>query len=259
MTQEEFRLVPAETISAGDAEAIDYLKREIAGGRHWYLALLGAIGLWTSAEERYNGRYYTYLIDGEAFDWLLLAERLSDTLKGYVPENELEALLFHGIPPLELDVSEVKDLIGDKKYATYLNYFYGITVEEALLLAVQAEVDKERHVQGLGRHHDSSGEAFRRIYNAERDELFKQFRQEKRLPKNASTTLDEMKQFTYWLFKYRFKRSEKARIASDTKKALDYLRRIWQRKGVSQVLAVDLAPFFTEGRNSTLEARYKPQ
>ena len=238
----EFRLVPAETIAAGDAEAIDYLKCAVAGGKAWFPSLLSAIGLWASAEEWHNGRSYVYLIDGEAFDWLLLAERLSETVRGFIPENELENLLFHGITPQQLNASEVKEFIGDKKYGMYLNYFYGIMVEDALLMAVQEEVDKERHVQGISRHHDSSGEAFRRIYDVERDELFTLFREEKNLPKNASTSIDEMKQFTYWLFKYRLKRCEKARIASDTKKALNYLMRIWRRKGVSQVLAVDLAP-----------------
>jgi len=32
-----------------------------------------------------------------------------------------------------------------------------------------------------------------------------------------------MKEFTYWLFKYRLKHCDKARVASDTKKALDWL------------------------------------
>ncbi len=242
MTQNEFRIVPAETIAAGDAEAINYLKHAVAGGKHWYLALMEAIGLWTSAEEKTNDRTYLYLIDGEAFDWLLLAERLCETIEGFIPENELDALLFHGIPPLQLDAGEVKELIGDKKYGQYLNYFYGITVEEALTLAVQEEIDKERHVQGLGKRSQSSEEVYHRIYSVDKDKLLEQFRVEKRLPKRASITLDEMKQFTYWLFKYRLKRCEKARIASDTKKALTYLKRIWQRKGISRVLAVDLAP-----------------
>jgi len=241
---DERRIVPVETLAAGDAEAIDYLKNGVASGKHWYMALLGAIGLWASAEEKFNGRTYVYLIDGEAFDWLQLAERLCAAIPGFVPENELDTLLFRGVPPLQLEVSEVKEIIGDKKYGMYLNYFYGITVEEALLLAVQEEVDKEKHVQGLARHSDSSGEAFRRIYDVEKDDLLQLFREDKKLPKNSSTTLDEMKQFTYWSFKYRLKRCEKARIASDTKKALTYLTRIWQRKGIVQVLAVDLAPQF---------------
>ena len=246
MTQDDFRIVPTETVAAGDAEAVEYLKQAVYGGKHWYLALLGAIGLWASAEETHDDRTYVYLIDKEAFDWLLLAERLCAVIEDFIPENEMDALLFRGIPPLTLTAPEVKELIGDKKYGMYLNYFYGITVEEALLLAVQDEVHKERQGQVLARHSDSSGEAFRRIYDAERDTLLQQFRDEKRLTKRATITLDEMKQFTYWLFKYRLKRCEKARIASDTKKALTYLKRVWQKKGVCQVLAIDLTPQFPE-------------
>lgn len=242
---EEVRIVPVETLNPGDAEAIDFLKREVVNGKHWYLSLLGAIGLWTSAEEFYNGRTYVYLIDGEAFDWLLLAERLTETIKEFVPEKEREDLLFRGIPPHQLDASEVKELMGDKKYGMYLNYFYGIMVEEALMLAVQEEVQKERRVQMLVRQSDTSGEAFRRIYDEDMDILLQAFREEKRLPKRADTSIDEMKQFSYWLFKYRLKRCEKARIASDTKKSLTYLKRIWQRNGVCQTLAVDIAPAIT--------------
>jgi hypothetical protein len=243
MAKESSRLFSLESIPAGDAEAINHLKQAIAGGRHWYLALLGAIGLWTSAEEVYNDRTYHYLIDGEAFDWLLLAERLCETVDSLLPEDERDALLFHGIPPLELNASEVKELIGDKKYGQYLNYFYGITVEEALLLAVQEEIDKERRVQGLRSKSQSSDEAYLRIYDAAGEALLIQFRQEKSYAQLKSITLDELKEFTYWLFKYRLKRCEKARIASDTKKALDYLKRQWQLKGVFKVLATDLAPY----------------
>jgi hypothetical protein len=240
MTQEESRIVATETVAAGDAEAVSYLKEAIGSGKHWYLALLGAIGLWASAKEELNNRTYVYLIDGEAFDWLLLAERLCETVAGLLPENERDNLLFHGLPPMELDAAEVKELIGEKKYGQYLNYFYGITVEEALLLAVQEEIDKERHVQGLQSRRQSHDEVYQRVYDIDKDELLMQFRQEKQHPQRNSITLDEMKEFTYWLFKYRLKRHEKAKIASDTKKALDYLRRQWRHKGISPVLGGDL-------------------
>jgi hypothetical protein len=241
MTVEDNRLVPTESSAAGDAEAVRYLKEALASGKNWYLSLLGAIGLWSSASEDYRDRSYVYLIDGEAFDWLLLAERLCETVESLLPEKERDDLLFHGVPPLELDAAEIKELIGEKKYAQYLNYFYGVTVEEALLLAVQEAIDKEKWVQVLGKVH-SSDEAYHRIYDTEKDELLKQFRQEKGHVQRQSTTLDEMKEFTYWLFKYRLKRCEKARIASDTKKALDYLKKQWRHKGVAQVLAADLNP-----------------
>jgi hypothetical protein len=243
MKAEDNQLV-AKAVAAGDAEAISYLKQAVGGGKHWYLALLGAIGLWTSAEENYHDRAYVYLIDGEAFDWLLLAERLCEAVDELLPEKERDALLFYGIPPIALNAAEVKELIGEKKYGQYLNYFYGVTVEEALLLAVQEEVDKERHVQGLGKRSQTSDEACRRIYDAERDILLKQFREEKGRQQSDSITLDEMKEFTYWLFKYRLKCCEKARIASDTKKALDYLKRQWRQKGVSRVLGGDFKASF---------------
>ena len=65
------------------------------------------------------------------------------------------------------------------------------------------------------------------------------FRQEKGYPEIDSITLGELKEFTYWLFKYRLKKCEKARIASDTRKALEYLKRQWHKKGVFKVLAAD--------------------
>jgi hypothetical protein len=244
MTEPKDNLVATETSSAGDAEAISHFKQALGSGRHWYLALLESIGLWCSAEELYNERAYLYLIDGEAFDWLLLAERLCETVDASLPEDEKNALLFHGIPPLALNAGEVKQLIGDKKYGQYLNYFYGVTVEEALGMAVQEEIDKEKNVHVLGRLSDSSDELYLRIYDMARDALLEQFRLEKGYAHLKSTSLTELKEFSYWLFKYRLKRCEKARIASDTKKALTYLKRHWQKKGVARVLATDLNPSF---------------
>ena len=165
-------------------------------------------------------------------------------MDGLLPEDEKNALLFHGIPPLTLNAAEVKQLISDKKYGQYLNYFYGVTVEEALTLAVQEEIDKEKTLRVLGRESDLSDELYLRIYDATRDALLAQFREEKGYAQTKSTSLTELKEFTYWLFKYKLKRCEKARIASDTKKALTYLKRHWQKKGVARVLATDINPSF---------------
>jgi hypothetical protein len=38
-------------------------------------------------------------------------------------------------------------------------------------------------------------------------------------------SLSELKEFTYWLFKYRLKHNDKERVASDTRKALDWVQR----------------------------------
>ena len=239
MTDLDNKLTSSQSTSVGDAEAIGHLKQAIAGGKHWYIALLEAMGLWVSAEETYNGRTYRYLIDGEAFDWLLLAERLCETVDILLPDDEKNALLFHGKPPLSLSACEVKELIGNSKYHQYLNYFYGVTVEGALLLAVQEEVYKERQTLAHNNERETADEAYRRIYGATRDVLLKRFRQERSYSRSRSITLAELKEFTYWLFKYRLKQCEKARVASDTNKALKYLKRQWVRKGVFGVLVTD--------------------
>ena len=209
-------------ISSGD-EAVRYLEQAIASGKHWYIALLEAIGLWTVAEEVHNGRHYHYLIAGEAFDWLLLAERFCEVADGLLPDEEKTALLFQGQPPLNLTKEQFKELIGSAKYQQYLNYFYGITVEETLILAVQEEVRKERRASGYNKEHDVANEAYRRIYGATEAVLLKRFRKEKSHPLLKSINLTELKEFTYWLFKYRLEHCDKTRIASDTKKALCYL------------------------------------
>jgi len=208
----------------GDAEAIRHLKQAIISGKHWYIALLEAIGLWTTAEETQDGHTYRYLIDGEAFDWLLLAERLCQTVDGLLPDDERANLLFHGKPPLDLTNNKFKELIGGTKYHQYLNYFYGITVEEALILAVREEVRKERRTLGLNKEPDYDNEVHRRIYGAAKTVLLRRFRREKGCRHLKSISLTELREFTYWLFKYRLKQCDKARVASDTKKALERLQ-----------------------------------
>ena len=240
MEESNQQLVFTDAASAADAEAIRYFKTSLTEGKHWYRALLGAMGLWGSAAETRDGRTCRYLIDNEAFDWLLLAERLCETVPGLLPAEELSSLLFSGIPPLNLDSAEVKTLIGARKYGQYLNYFYGVTVEEGLHLAVQEEIEKERRLRGYRTGQDATEEAFRRIYGHARDPLLKAFRREKGYPHLKSTGLAELKEFTYWLFKYRLKHCEKARIASDTTKALRFLKKQWRQRGAIRVLATDM-------------------
>jgi hypothetical protein len=209
-------------VTRSNIEAIRHLEQAITAGKHWYLALLEAIRLWTKSEETCNGRHYRYLIDGEALDWLLLAERLCGAVDDLVPEEEKLALLFQGRSPLRLSKEKFKELIGAAKYRQYLNYFYGVTVEEALVLAVRGEVRKEWRASGY-KEQNLLNEVYQRIYGATRTTLLKRFRREKGYPQLKSISLTELKEFTYWLFKYRLSNCDKARVASDTKKALGQL------------------------------------
>ena len=232
------QLSSSQSLITSDAEAIRHLEQAITGGEHWYIALLETIGLWSSADEAHNRHVYHYLVGGEAFDWLLLAGRLCEAVDGLLPADEKDALLFYGRPPLNLDSERVKKLIGASKYNQYLNYFYGVTVEQALVLTVQEEVHKERGAFSANGQ-DTTDEAYRRIYGATKSALLKRFRREKGYPQLRSISLNELKEFTYWLFKYRLKQCERARVASDTRKALEMLKRQWTRRGFPGALVAD--------------------
>jgi hypothetical protein len=216
----------AMELSAADALAIQWLRNAIACGKHWYVALLESIRLWSSPQEDYDGRHYRYLIDNEAFDWLLLAERLCEEIDGLIPEDERIALLFFDRPPLDLSRGEFRDLIGASKYRNHLSYFYGVVVEEFLILAVTEAIRKERRVSGLTSDDGVLDEAHRRIYGADHHVLLERFRAEMHYPQRRSVTLGQVSEFTYWLFKLRIRRCDKSCVASDTKKALAKLHEL---------------------------------
>ena len=217
-------------MSHGDTQAIQGLRNGIAEGRNWYVSLLEAIHLWCSPEEDYKERHYQYLIDNEAFDWLVLSERLCQELDGLIPEKDRANLLFFGIPPIELSKDQFKNLIGPSKYRAHLNYFYGILVEKFLLLSVTEEIRKKKTVLGLNNDNGVVDEAYKRIYGATQSALLKQFRKERHYPQLRSIRLSELKEFTYWLFKYRIKTRDKSLVASDTKKGLTKLHELLNLK-----------------------------
>lgn len=217
-------------MSTRDTQAIQGLKNAIGEGRNWYAALLEAIRLWSSHEEDYKGRHYQYVVDNEAFNWLVLTERLCEELDGLIPEKERTNLLFFGIPPVELSKDEFKSLIGASKYRGHLNYFYGILVEQFLLLSVTEEIRKKKRVLGSNNDNGVIDEAHQHIYGATQSALLKQFRNERHYPQLRSIRLSELNEFTYWLFKYRIKTRDKSCVASDTKKALTKLHEILHLK-----------------------------
>ena len=236
---------------SGVNEVIRQMELAISGGKHWYIALLEAIGRWTPVYENLDGRSYRYLIHGEAFDWLLLAERICLALENLVPENEKETLLFYGKPPLDIPAAQFKELIGDIKYHQYLNYFYGVTVEEALQQAVVEEIRKERWASGHHKDRDNTNEAYKRIYGTTRAAMLTCFRDEMGYDQRDSISLSELKEFTYWAFKHRLKQCDKAKVASDTRKALEWLKRRgfsrWLDKHDIALEETEVIPF-TRGR-----------
>jgi hypothetical protein len=217
-------------VSHADTEAIQALRNGVAEGRNWYVSLLEAVRLWSSPEEDYKGRHYQYLVDNEAFDWLILMERLCEELDGFIPKKDRANLLFFGIPPIELSKDQFKNLIGPSKYRAHLNYFYGILVERFLLLSVTEEIRRKKTVLGLNNDNGVVDEACQRIYGATQSALLKQFRKERHYPQLRSIRLSELNEFTYWLFKYRVKTRDKSLVASDTKKGLAKLHELLDLK-----------------------------
>ncbi len=204
---------------------IDKFRAAVSSGQNWYLALLAAASDWPVAEETADCTRYRYLIADEALDLTQIAERLLEASKDLIPEDEALRFLFRGKPPLELSPEGLKEHLGEEKYRQHLNYFYGITVEEALLEVTEEEVRKEE--RGVRARADAwvAGEAFSRIYGKTQPELLKRFRADKGYADSEETNLAEMKEFTYRLFKYRLAHSDPEKSASDTKKALGWLKK----------------------------------
>ncbi len=209
-----------------EPDAVRHFRESLKAGRPWEEALLEAMGLWTLAEEGYEGRHYRYLLLGEAFDWLLLAERLLSKADGLVAARDVERLLLRGEMPSRFTEQQVRRYLGPSKFRALLNFWYGVVAEEALQLAVEEALQKERRAGGRPEGHDIHEQVALRIYEETRSNLFKRFRAEMGYPGRNSTDVTELHEFTYWLFKLRVKTGEPARVASDTRKGLERLRRL---------------------------------
>jgi hypothetical protein len=207
-------------------EAVTHLREAIGSGTPWHVALLEAMGLWTLPQEVHQERTYQYLVQGEAFDWLLLAERLCAEVDGLIPASEKEQLLFHGKLPEEVESPAFRDRLGFTKYRAFLNYWYGVVVEEALQLAVEEEVRKQHRARGYPDSEELVEEAFTHLYGATRTTLLAEYRQREKIPPRRHLCLSDLKGFNYWLFQRRLHLWDPARVASDTQKGVRRLSQL---------------------------------
>jgi hypothetical protein len=211
---------PLEPDAAVDTY-IDALDR----GAPWYPALLDVIAHWTAPDEQLEGTSRPYLIAGEAFDWLRLAERLIGAAGDRVPADEAERLLFRGEAPDGSDEEAFARAIGPQKHRAHLNFQYGVVIEEALLLAAELELHKARNIEGIhGEPPDVM--AYERVYGKPLAELLTLYRNETGAYIGERVRQSDWHAFTYWCSKHRFKTGEPARVASDTRKALALLSRL---------------------------------
>ena len=231
MTQPDgvFEAVSSNGLAQQPSEALRHLKQALLEGTPWHQALLEAMGLWTLPREIYEDRAYQYLIGGEAFDWLLLAERLCPEMGTAISSDETERLLFHGRLPESVTPEIFRDLLGVNKYRGYLNYWYGVVVEEALQLAVEEEVRKRHTARCYPDSEDLVEDAFNHIYSASRANLLEEFRRQAQISMRKALSLTEVKEFTYWLHKHRLNLWDPARVASDTTKGTRRLALLEQK------------------------------
>ena len=201
-------------------EASAFFLEQLAAGAPWHRALLEAMGMWTLPEEIWRGRRYKYIVGREAFDWLLLAERLCAEAEDAIPIEELEMLLFQGVLPEPIEGDELRSLLGASKHQGYLNYHYGIVLEEALQLAAEESTRKRHTSRGYSDSEDLVEDAFRHLYSDSRSNLLNEFRRSAGLAQRRSLSLTDLKEFTYWLHKRRVNYWDPARVASDTRLAI---------------------------------------
>ena len=79
---------------------------------------------------------------------------------------------------------------------------------------------KEQRSGINGRDQRTDEDAFQRIYGASRRSLLESHQQERQRPITNRISLSELKDFTYWLFKWRIAKQDPARVASDTRRGL---------------------------------------
>ncbi len=206
-------------------EALAHLRSAVAAGEPWPRALLYAMGLWTLAEEVWRGRRLRYLILDEAFDWLLLAQRLAEDVEGLIPPADRSGRLATGRFLEEFSQEDLRRLLGTSKYRAYLNYWYGVTVEGSLQVAAGEEIRKEHVSRGRSVRSRVTEEAFRRVYGEGRSRLEERFRAEHVGDGELDVRGSDAALFTYWLFRRRLRDGEPSRVASDTRKGLERLYR----------------------------------
>jgi len=206
-------------------QAVEAYRRALRRGEDWYDALLAVVARWVAPSEFMDGVEQVYLLGGEAFDWLRLAQRLIEAAGDLVPQAEVERLLLMGLPPRTETEEEFEQAIGPAKYRAHLNFQYGVVVEELLLLATELELLKAGGLTHYGRRNVDVA-AYEHVYGKPLDELKALYLLDQGIEVTDEMGLGAMQAFTYWLSKYRLKTVEPARVASDTKKAMQMMARL---------------------------------
>lgn len=199
----------------------------------WKLLVLETVGQWPESFEEFDGQPHMYLVGGEAFDWRLLASRILRSVENGPDEQAWQEWL--DTPDLFGGFSEpdFMRVLGVDKSRASLSFFYGVTVEQGLIVAAREEIVKRRVASGRAPSDDRCDDVYRRLYGNDHAGLWDEFCSETGLAETTGESLNppghslgQGDSFTYWLFKRRMERLDPARVASDTRKGLAQLEKM---------------------------------
>ena len=207
------------------SKLIQELRNEVSHGENWQKSIAKYIGLWTKKEEFYRGYKYIYLIDGEALDWLTLTERLVSSIKSYINKEEYYYVSTSGLLPDQEIYKYIKKITPKKVLSQMRNFYYGIIIENLIYNYKILEYEKNTIVT-----EDNDQRFYEEIYNKPLEVLSQMFYKEKKLINKNKLNFHELKLFSYWLFKYRLKHSDKTKMAHETNKALIIASKILDKR-----------------------------
>jgi hypothetical protein len=201
------------------------LRENVHNGDNWHKAIIDCIVLWVAKEEFYRGYKYSYWIDNEAFDWITLTERLVSAIKSYIPKKDYYNVTFTGLLPSIESYSYLKTKISKPKLSQMRNYYYGIIIEN--FIYHYKLIQYQKNTLDYIKQEESFYED---IYGEKLNLLYDQFISQTRITNRHRLNIHEYKQFCYWLFKYRIKNSDKAKMANETNLALHNAQKSLDRR-----------------------------
>ncbi len=199
----------------------------------WKQLVLETVGQWPESSEVFGNQTLQYLIGGEAFDWRLLASRILENVENGPASEDWQVWL--DAPDLfgGFGEPEFMRIMGVDKSRASLSFFYGVTVEQGLIVAAREEIAKRRVASGRAPSDDRCDEVYQRLYGNDRAGLWDEYCSGTELSETTGSSLNppghslgEGDSFTYWLFKRRMERLDPARVASDTRKGLAQLEKM---------------------------------
>jgi hypothetical protein len=208
-----------------EREILRQLRSALRSGENTGSSLLMAAAKWSLSEEVIEDNHHRYILAGEAFDLLSLMNRLAGDCEDIIPRENLADAVFVDEYALIMLSETLRMDLGSVKYNQYLNYFYGILLEEILIFATEDEVKKMYSSNGFRNVAKETDIALIRLYGANERTLLDRYCAETgQEPIKRDMTVTQKKEFTYWLFKYRMRSAEPAKAASDVSKALTYIQ-----------------------------------